>query len=93
MVLSNEPGYYVAGKWGIRLENLVAISPLSDGYLGCETLTLVPFESKLIDKDILSQEALSWLDEYHRNVYQTVSPHLSDELRGFLATKCAPLLR
>ena len=92
MVLSNEPGFYEAGKWGIRLENLVAVTPQAEGYLGFETLTLVPFEQALIDKDILGKPACQWLDDYHAAVFKALAPELDDVMRHWLSQKCAPLL-
>ena len=92
MVLSNEPGYYAQGKWGIRLENLITICQAQDGYLHSESLTLVPFERDLIDKDQLGQAACQWVDAYHRMVYEALSAELDDEkILVWLADKCAPL--
>ena len=92
MVLSNEPGSYQAGKWGIRLENLIVIVEKQTGFLGCETLTLVPFERGLIIKEMLSAAAIDWLDAYHKTVYETLCPHLEDAaVSDWLAEKCAPL--
>lgn len=92
MVLSNEPGFYEAGKWGIRLENLVAVVAFDKDYLGFETLTFVPFEAKLIDKKMLGKAACDWLDAYHAQIYEMLAPQLADEgMRGWLAAKCAPL--
>ena len=95
MVLSNEPGFYEAGKWGIRLENLVAVTPskaLADGFC-FETLTLVPFEQDLIDKTLLDSAAIQWLDHYHAVVFEALAPHLeTDVMRHWLSQKCSPLL-
>ncbi|MGC6518344.1 MAG: M24 family metallopeptidase [Candidatus Puniceispirillaceae bacterium] len=92
MVLSNEPGYYLTNKWGIRLENLVCVTAFDSGFLGFDSLTLVPFDKRLIDKKALSQEALSWLNRYHHHVYETLSPQITDDgIRRWLAEKCAAL--
>ena len=91
MVLSNEPGFYLAGKWGIRLENLVAVAPRDDGFLGFETLSFVPFEKRLIDKDMLGAPALAWLNSYHKEIYDKLAPHTDETLQNWLAEKCAPL--
>ena len=88
---SNEPGYYEAGKWGIRLENLIAIEAVQDVFLAPQTITFVPFESRLIDTSLLDAEALQWLNDYHQSVYDLVSPHLSADMASWLAGKCAPL--
>ena len=84
MVLSNEPGYYEAGWGGIRLENLYVVKkaegykqhPAGKGWLCFETLTLIPFERRLIEREILSQDEVKWLDEYHHRVLQEISPLL-----------------
>ena len=86
MVLSNEPGYYEHNWGGIRLENLYVIKKSkvfpkhSDGkgWLAFETLTLIPFERRLIDRDILSVDELKWLDEYHQLVFNEISPMLTN---------------
>ena len=93
MVLSNEPGFYAAGKWGVRLENLVAVTAEADDYLSFETLTLVPFEQTLIDRDLLGARACAWLDDYHARVFEALAPQLDDDvMRHWLSQKCAPLL-
>ena len=92
MVLSNEPGYYLAGQWGIRLENLIMITQKDNGYLGSEPLTLVPFEARLIDQDALSDATLSWVNRYHDDVYRALSPHMeTPQMREWLGQKCASL--
>ena len=86
MVLSNEPGYYEHNWGGIRLENLNVVKkaeglpehPGGKGWLAFETLTLIPFERRLIDRDILSVEELQWLDEYHQLVFNEISPLLDN---------------
>lgn len=91
MVLSNEPGYYEAGKWGIRLENLVAVQAPDKGFHRLETLTLVPFDSALFDLDVLKAEDVAWIDAYHQEVYQMLAPACDAPLRAWLADKCAPI--
>jgi len=86
MVLSNEPGYYEQNWGGIRLENLYFVKkaeglpqhPGGKGWLTFETLTLIPFERRLIDRDILSVDELKWLDEYHQRVFTEISPLLDN---------------
>jgi Xaa-Pro aminopeptidase len=86
MVLSNEPGYYEQNWGGIRLENLYVVKkaeglpqhPGGKGWLTFETLTLIPFERRLIDRDILSVDELKWLDEYHQRVFTEISPLLDN---------------
>ncbi len=86
MVLSNEPGYYEQNWGGIRLENLYVVKkaeglpqhPGGKGWLTFETLTLIPFERRLIDRDILSVDELKWLDEYHQLVFTEISTLLDN---------------
>lgn len=92
MVFSNEPGLYREGSYGIRLENLILVqhrfnTPFGS-FLGFETLTPFPFEKKLLDLTILSSPEAAWLEEYHRWVYQTLSPYIGMEEKRFLADKC-----
>ena len=91
MVLSNEPGFYQADHWGIRLENLVAVKEQSNGYLGFETLTFVPFERALIDTSQLTAEARAWLNYYHAKIYELFHSHCSQDMAEWLSRKCQPL--
>ncbi|MCL2567503.1 MAG: aminopeptidase P family protein [Alphaproteobacteria bacterium] len=92
MVVSIEPGYYLENQYGIRLENLYAIKQSNfDGFLCFEPLTLAPYDVKNIDFSLLSQEEINWLNNYHQEVYRTLSPHLSEEekiwLKNFISSK------
>lgn len=91
MVLSNEPGYYVEGGYGIRHENLVLVTEQADSYLGFETLTCFPFDTKLVAADLLTAEQKSWLNGYHSWVFSHLAPHLGPELAAWLQVKCAAL--
>ena len=93
MVLSNEPGYYVAGEFGIRQENLIRVIEHNDSYLGFDNLTYIPFDKRLIDPTLLSEIQLEWLNQYHQSVWRSVSAYLPCELQDWLADKCAPLKR
>ena len=96
MIVSNEPGYYEAGWGGIRLENLYVVLPDDelpdhpDGrkWLRMDSLTLIPFEKKLINWDQLSHEEREWLDEYHQQVWDTIAPMLEGEDREWLQEAC-----
>ena len=90
-ILSNEPGYYEEGRFGIRHETLVHVTEGRDGYLGFETLTCFPFDRQLIDPACLSAPHIDWLNSYHRSVYDRLAPHLEPEIADWLAGKCAPL--
>ncbi len=81
MILSNEPGFYLPGQYGIRLENLVlvreaAFPPQKRKFLQFETLTLAPFDRALIAPERLTEAARDWLDTYHAHVRQLIAPHL-----------------
>jgi Xaa-Pro aminopeptidase len=99
MVLSNEPGYYKTGAYGIRIENLVEVvesPPAADGseekpMLALATLTLVPIDRTLVDTALLSDAELAWLDGYHARVRETLTPRLDRETASWLATATAPL--
>lgn len=95
MVLSNEPGFYLSGGYGIRLENLLLVRPsASTGekpFLEFETLTLAPFARRLIRPEFLSPAALAWLNAYHARVRQEVGPALSPADRAWLEAEAAPL--
>ena len=96
MILSDEPGYYLPGAYGIRLENLlmvrVAERPAAKKpFLEFETLTLAPFDQRLIDPALLTAEERRWIDEYHARVLAEVGPALDGPARDWLAAACAPL--
>ncbi len=84
MILSNEPGYYKDGEYGIRIENLMLVKELNNGYLAFETLTLVPIDKRLILPEMLNLDEQQWLDEYHKKVYQKLSPFLSEQEKSWL---------
>jgi Xaa-Pro aminopeptidase len=99
MICSNEPGYYKTGAYGIRIENLVAVTKLDGGgpdsrpMLGFETLTLAPYCRALIDTEILTPEEIAWIDSYHARVRETLTPHLDAETARWLAGETAQLGR
>ncbi len=91
MLQSNEPGFYLQGKYGIRLENLIVVVPHIETqhgkFLQFETLTLFPFDLNLIDLDILSDEEKGWLNRYHNKVFRQLSPRLNKEENQWLLQK------
>ena len=96
MILSNEPGYYKTGEYGIRIESLVlvvakAIDGAEKSMLGFETLTFAPIERRLIVKDMLSAKEIAWVDGYHREVVAKIGPQLDSDERAWLEAACAPL--
>jgi Xaa-Pro aminopeptidase len=89
MILSNEPGYYLAGQWGIRIENLVVverrqIAGEERAMLGFETLTLAPIDRALIEPKLLNSDELAWLNAYHARVHQEISPLVEPSVRRWL---------
>ncbi|MFQ5764795.1 MAG: aminopeptidase P family protein [Rhodospirillales bacterium] len=97
MVVSNEPGYYKPGHYGIRIENLVTVVPVDppEGaekrLLGFETLTLAPVDRSLVDTGLLSADEAQWLDAYHARVAAEISPLVDDETRAWLADAARPI--
>ena len=97
MILSNEPGYYKAGSFGIRIENLVVVVPLAiDGaeeeMLGFETITFAPIARDLVDSALLSKAEIGWLDAYHAAVLAKLAPGIGDAAdRAWLEAACAPI--
>ena len=96
MILSNEPGYYKAEEYGIRIENLVLVVerpvPRAEKeMLGFETLTFAPIDRRLIVREMLSANEREWLDDYHAHVAAKIGPGLGDDDRNWLETACAPL--
>lgn len=96
MILSNEPGYYKPGEYGIRIENLVLVvdAGLADSegkYLGFETLTMVPLDRTLVDRALLSEAEIGWWNDYHTAVYATLAPQLEGDDLAWLEEQCAPL--
>jgi Xaa-Pro aminopeptidase len=97
MVLSNEPGYYKTGHYGIRIETLLAVvrveAPLGSekSLLGFEVLTLAPFDRALIDRSLLTMEEVDWVNAYHARVAQAIGPLLDGEAGNWLASATRPL--
>ena len=96
MILSNEPGYYKTGEYGIRIENLVLvekrdIAGAEGDFYGFETLTFAPIARDLVDVALLSPEERDWLDAYHAKVREVLAPQLSGDDLAWLESACAPL--
>lgn len=89
MVTSNEPGYYEDGEYGIRIENLVVTVESGDeNYLEFETITLFPIATNLIDLDLMTDNEIAWLNDYHARVLADLSPLLSSEEVAWMTSKC-----
>ena len=97
MIVSNEPGFYVAGQYGIRIENLVIVKPpgVPEGgsreMLGFETLTWCPIDRRLIEPGLLDAGESAWLDAYHAEVMSRIAPLVDGETRAWLAAACGPI--
>ena len=96
MIVSNEPGYYKAGEYGIRIENLILVEPraIDDGegeYFGFETLTLVPIDRMLLSRAILDPGEIAWWNAYHARVLEVVGPLVNGPAQRWLEAQCAPL--
>ena len=97
MIVSNEPGYYKTGAYGIRIENLQVVSPaetIEGGeipMLGFETLTLAPIDRRLIDPSMLDEAETQWLDDYHARVLAIHEQCLNEEEANWLRKACAPI--
>ena len=97
MILSNEPGYYKTGEYGIRIENLVLVveGPAVEGgekpLNAFETLTLVPIDRRLIEMSMLSYDEISWIEIYHARVAAALMPQVDDATRDWLAAATLPL--
>ena len=98
MIVSNEPGYYAAGAFGIRIENLVAVEArtIAGGerpMLGFETLTLAPIDLSLVEPKLMDAEEIAWLDAYHARVRKTLSPLVDAPTRRWLTQATRRLAR
>ena len=93
MLTSNEPGYYEAGSFGIRHENLLLCVPSgsSGRFLAFETVTLVPFDRDGIASELMQPDEIAWLNEYHEEVFRRVGPHLNETERKWLREATLPL--
>ena len=98
-IISDEPGIYRTGKWGIRTENLITVIPAKqtkattteDEWLSFETLTLCFYDISLIEMSLMTEEEIDWLNAYHVRVYKEVAPLLNADEAKYLARKCAAI--
>jgi Xaa-Pro aminopeptidase len=97
MIISNEPGYYKAGEYGIRIESLVVVVPVTGPpgsevtLYGFETLTLAPIDRTLVEPSLLTPAELAWLDAYHARVRAVITPKVDGETAAWLADTTRPL--
>lgn len=95
MVISNEPGYYVEGQYGIRHENLIAVKEWKktewNTFYEFETLTLCPFFKSIIVKEMLSEDEIQWLNRYHKTCEEKLAPHLEGAVKEWFLDLVSPL--
>lgn len=90
-IITIEPGYYLAGQYGIRIENQVEIINSRPGFCRFSTLTLVPIDLNLVELHLLSDAEKQWIDDYHQQVRETLSPRVNAEARPWLFAATAPI--
>ena len=95
MTVTDEPGIYLAGKFGVRIENTLLVTYYNETefgkFLKFEPLTLCPIDKKPIIKEMMLPEEIEWLNQYHRRVFEQLSPRLDDNEMEWLQEACAPL--
>ena len=95
MIITDEPGVYLEGKFGVRIENTLLITPYIETefgkFLQFESLTLCPIDKSPIVKEMLLQEEIDWLNQYHQKVFEILSPHLNEEETAWLREACAAI--
>jgi Xaa-Pro aminopeptidase len=95
MIISNEPGMYRTGDYGIRTENLIHVVPAINtefgNFLEFETLTLFPIDRNLMEIMLINEEEGEWIDDYHRKVFESLAPRLTIEEQDWLKEKCKPI--
>ena len=91
MIMSNEPGVYIEGAFGIRIENMVLFKSDEDGLIVNEPLTCVPYEREAIVKELLTDDELSYVNSYHKWVRETLTPLLDAETAEWLAAETAEI--
>jgi Xaa-Pro aminopeptidase len=95
MTVTDEPGIYLEGKFGVRIENTLLITPYMETafgkFLQFEPLTLCPIDTKPLIKEMMLPEEIAWLNQYHQRVFDALSPRLDERERAWLQEACAPL--
>ena len=92
MITSDEPGLYLTGEYGIRLENEILCVRGEDGMLEFEPITWCPWEREAILPELLTEQEKKWINDYHQTVYVKLSPLLDDDIAAWLKTQTADIL-
>jgi len=90
MIVSNEPGYYENGKFGIRIENLIRVKKNKKGYL-FDNLTMAPIDKSLINKNTLKKNEINWLNNYHKNVFNNLKKFMNKSELFDLKQACSKI--
>ena len=93
MILSNEPGFYKNGEYGIRIENLIICSSKKIDSLFFETISWAPYDRDLIDLALLDQNEVKWINNYHNSVFNKIGPFLKTEEKKWLKSVTCPLVK
>lgn len=93
MIVTNEPGYYKAGEFGIRIENLIDIVRLDNGFMGFRDLTLVPIQRTMIDVDMMTERELNWLNDYHARVWSEMEANFEGSIKDWLQANTCPITK
>lgn len=91
MITSDEPGIYIEGKHGVRIENLIVCLKDEGNMMKFEPLTLIPYEREAVDASMMSEQEITWYNEYQALVYEKISPYMDDAEKAWLKAACAPL--
>ena len=95
MTVTDEPGIYIEGRFGVRIENVLLIKPYATTpfgqFLQFEPLTLCPIDTKPIVMEMMTNDELQWLNQYHQMVFDCLAPHLDEQHREWLRSATKPL--
>lgn len=95
MLISDEPGYYPTGKYGVRIENLMMVERWCQNEWGTfdqmNFVTLCPYERQAIVKEMLTDQEIRWVDQYHQRIYEELSPLLDEDTAAWLKEETRPL--
>ena len=91
MLVTNEPGYYKAGEYGIRIESVLLVIPLNNNFLGFTTLTWIPIDRRLIDISLLTNQEIIWINAYHAKIFEKLSSCIDEQAKEWLQEATKPI--